>query len=318
MKKFMFAAMAALAITSCSQNEELEAPSQSSEINFTPVVSKSTRAVITENAHFNEFTAYGYAHDEVFDGTFTTTVMDGGIFKKADNWATTGHYYWPTSGFVSFFAYAGATVNKSNYVATSVVGSRPTLTYTVLSDITKQEDLVVAQKTGQQKQNEVALTFKHALTQVYFKVKGTDSNVTYDVSLIAIKGAFKTGTFTYGTVPETSIGSWGNLAGISDTYSFDPAITGLQGEGDATILNDASTQVLMLMPQELDDKVTVEVTYTAVKEGVEIHSDSAPTVIKLTGDWNAGQKLAYTLTLSGDAINLTGTADDNSWTPVDK
>lgn len=33
MKKILFAALAALAITSCSQNEEIEAPTQKTEIN---------------------------------------------------------------------------------------------------------------------------------------------------------------------------------------------------------------------------------------------------------------------------------------------
>ena len=32
MKKILFAALAALAITSCSQNEEIEAPTQKTEI----------------------------------------------------------------------------------------------------------------------------------------------------------------------------------------------------------------------------------------------------------------------------------------------
>ncbi len=34
MKKILFAALAALAITSCSQNEEIEAPTQNGKINF--------------------------------------------------------------------------------------------------------------------------------------------------------------------------------------------------------------------------------------------------------------------------------------------
>ena len=51
MKKILFAALAALAITSCSQNEEIEAPTQKTEINFRSVVGKSSRAAeaTTEN-----------------------------------------------------------------------------------------------------------------------------------------------------------------------------------------------------------------------------------------------------------------------------
>ncbi len=51
MKKILFAALAVLAITSCSQNEEIEAPTQKTEINFRSVVGKSSRAAeaTTEN-----------------------------------------------------------------------------------------------------------------------------------------------------------------------------------------------------------------------------------------------------------------------------
>ena len=47
MKKILFAALAVLAITSCSQNEEIEAPTQKTEINFRSVVGKSSRAEST-------------------------------------------------------------------------------------------------------------------------------------------------------------------------------------------------------------------------------------------------------------------------------
>lgn len=42
MKKILLAVTAALAITSCSQNEEFEAPSQKAEINFNTAVTRAT------------------------------------------------------------------------------------------------------------------------------------------------------------------------------------------------------------------------------------------------------------------------------------
>lgn len=62
MKKILFAALAALAITSCSQNEEIEAPTQKTEINFRSVVGKSSRAAeaTTENLESQGFILYAY------------------------------------------------------------------------------------------------------------------------------------------------------------------------------------------------------------------------------------------------------------------
>lgn len=40
MKKILFAAVAALAITSCSQNEEIDAPAQKTPVSFKTIVNK--------------------------------------------------------------------------------------------------------------------------------------------------------------------------------------------------------------------------------------------------------------------------------------
>lgn len=60
MKKILLAAVAALAIVGCSQNEEIEKAGEKAEINFGAVVSNATRANIVNNADFKSFKVYGY------------------------------------------------------------------------------------------------------------------------------------------------------------------------------------------------------------------------------------------------------------------
>ena len=115
MKKILFAALAALAITSCSQNEEIEAPTQKTEINFRSVVGKSSRAAeaTTENLESQGFILYAYntktiTMDKVTAGSLTTTFING---KKAtctnSNWSVAdGPYYWPIAENLQFFAYS--------------------------------------------------------------------------------------------------------------------------------------------------------------------------------------------------------------------
>ena len=111
MKKILFAALAALAITSCSQNEEIEAPTQKTEINFRSVVGKSSRAAeaTTENLESQGFILYAYntktiTMDKVTAGSLTTTFING---KKAtctnSNWSVAdGPYYWPIAEIYNF------------------------------------------------------------------------------------------------------------------------------------------------------------------------------------------------------------------------
>lgn len=74
MKKILLAVTAALAITSCSQNEEFENVGQNAEISFGTIVRNSTRANILTTDNMQTFTVSGYQTDaEMAEGTKLTT-----------------------------------------------------------------------------------------------------------------------------------------------------------------------------------------------------------------------------------------------------
>lgn len=78
MKKILFAAVAAMAITGCSQNEEIEKAAQPVEIGFNTAVSKTTRATTLVNADFKKFTAYAYSTTGAFaDATAVNALIPG-------------------------------------------------------------------------------------------------------------------------------------------------------------------------------------------------------------------------------------------------
>lgn len=56
---------------------------------------------------------------------------------------------------------------------------------------------MVADKTGNGTTNVdgISLGFKHALTQIAFKLKGSDSNVNYTVTKLVLKGINNVGTY---------------------------------------------------------------------------------------------------------------------------
>lgn len=64
MKKILLAAVAALAIVGCSQNEEIEKAGEKAEINVGTVVKTGTKAVVTDNGNFNAFTVKAYVVEE--------------------------------------------------------------------------------------------------------------------------------------------------------------------------------------------------------------------------------------------------------------
>lgn len=324
MKKILFAAMAALAITSCSQNEEIDTLAQKAEINFNTVVSKTSRAVTTTTDQFNNFKVYAYTHSTAFDETTTgNAIIDGVVFDKSENtWSAEGDkkFYWPVSDMVSFFAYSP---KKSSVTFDHTTAGAPTLTYSVAEAPTDQEDLVVAQKVDQKKSENgatgaVSLTFKHALTKLAFKVRGLGDGITYTVTKITVnaKGG---GTYTYDMTNDV-LGNWTADATNAVYTVYDTNETALTFEGSdktpaAANIKDltAADKTLMLIPQS---GATVKVTYSAAYTNGSTIRTSAEETIAIADTWTAGQNIIYTLVLKpGEAMDITGTLADN-WDTV--
>lgn len=313
MKKILLAVTAALAITGCSQNEEFENAAQNAEIKVgTSVVTRAT-PMVTDN--FAEFRAFGYAYkgeDAYGSATAGTNILDGS-FTSTDhtNWAEkdSKKFYWPSEGKVTFFGYSPSELPASKTYTYPAGGGYPTITYTVNDAIASQVDFLVTQLTGQTKSaNAVSLTFKHALTQVIFKLKGDDKNVEYTVTNITFKALKTSGTYSYATQ------KWTSDASPTADYSINLATDNVfVGGDDAAKTLTAADQLMILMPQELE-KATVEVTFSATKDGVEIFKSGIKTA-ELTDTWLSGEKHVYTLVLkAGDELKVLGTLEDD-WTP---
>ena len=311
MKKILLVAAAALAITSCSQNEEFDNVAQKSEIKMG--TSAVTRAEPMVSGSFKEFKAFGYAHTENYTSSVSGTEILNGSFESSDNLTWTEKeakkFYWPSSGNVTFFGYSPIDLPTSD--SYTYTAGYPTVTYTVENTIANQVDFLVTKLENQVKSsNAVSLAFKHALTQVVFKLKGDDADVEYTVTNITFKDLKTSGSYSY----ESEI--WiANATPIAD-YTISLDANNVFVGGDATVKTlDAKEQLMILMPQELTDAI-VEVTFSAKKGGVSIF-DSGIKTAKISGKWTAGDKYVYTLLLkAGDELKVSGTFEDY-WNPKD-
>lgn len=310
MKKFMFAAMAALAITSCSQNEEMDAPSQKVEIGFNSFVGKATRATPTDNENFDNFKVYAYNTGK--DVIANVTKLDTKVFmpgvsvnKQVDGWAITGTYYWPLTDNIQFFAYSPMTSTAvSNYAATN---QYPTFEYTV-GEVAAQEDLLAASATDMTKDKanaEVTLTFKHLLTQINFSAKGSTDGYTYTVKKIEISGVNSKSTFTF----DSDGGSWGNTSAPT-AYVYAGNYTDISG----TTLTPFSSgsNALMLMPQSLPADAKIVVAYMVSKEGSTIFDGTGEVSLEDVV-WAANNQIRYTLTLSDNGTEIVFKPGVGEW-----
>lgn len=310
MKKILLTAVAALAIVGCTQNEEIEKAGQKAEVNFTTIVSKTTRVTPMVTKNFTTFmvNAYNTTGTDMGTGVALSTkfMTDVTASKSGEAWGIDkGPFYWPMTDKIQFFAYSP--IGKvTSYAATT---GYPSFSYEI-QDVDAQEDLLVAKLENATKglygTNGVSLAFAHILTQINFSAK-LEAGVTYTVTKIEISGVNNTGTFTYGAGSAT--GAWTATSGsASYEYSGNYSAT-----ADANVIDfSTGANALMLLPQALAADAKIAITYSAVAGGTTTFSGTKE--VSLNGqEWVMGKNLRYTLELPSDATTVTFKPTVNEW-----
>lgn len=316
MKKILLAAVAALAIVGCSQNEEIEKAGEKAEINFGTVVKNSTRAAITKDAALQKsgFIVYAYKTAEaIADATkLGDALMDSvEVTHPSDSWIVDGApYYWPFEGKIQFFAYAKDDAVKNFKVA--VDAKYPTLEYTIADTAADQIDFVVAKATDQSKQtSEVSLTFTHALTQVNFSAKSENTGMEYKITSVKLANVYNSGTYNF------EDGEWTKTdAAILKTYDYplaDGEVSVTGGAAEATSLSQTNG-ALMLMPQSMSSTSKIIITYEVRKGGVLIDKvENFDIPLSEVAAWKAGQKIRYTLALTSKGATVSFAPSVGEW-----
>lgn len=315
MRKILFiAAMAAVAMTSCSKNEVIENTSPQNAISFVTAVGKVKANETNATTIQSGVNLYGYYTAGAFGAEVPQKYFSNPdkLSCTAGVWNTTGTYYWPVSGKLSVFAAYPATLTVTEPAA---AGAYPSFAYTVKAGIDSQEDIVVANAMDQVKATPTAtavkLQFKHILSQVNFYVALTGDTYRVKVESLKIAGAKDQATFTF----DGTTGTWGTATGAAE-YVFAAA---------ATDFISAATKIgasAMLMPQAAAARTfAIEVKYTVYHktlDGVALSSTITKTVDMQQLD--LGKKYKYTLTLPAEGVEkITFDVDASDWdneTPV--
>ena len=193
-KQFLFIAVAALAMASCSKDEQT-AVNRGAAIDFRGAM--ATRATETVTANLTDI--FVTALDKNNANFFT----DEQFTKDVDNFfKSTTSYYWPNDDSeLKFFAYAPSSGDLGGTV--TITNATKTLAdFSPKTTIADQKDFVSCQATGKKSVNEsagVALTFKHQLSQIEIKAKNDQDAYRYKVVAVRIGQPVSKGTFDFGT-----------------------------------------------------------------------------------------------------------------------
>lgn len=313
-KQFMFMAMAAMLIASCS-SDDVVSTNTGRAIDFRTSV--GTRGAETTTANIDKFWV------TAIDGNNANYFSKQKFTKEGSFFTSSPLYYWP-AGKLDFVAYSpsetdlGGTLKIDN-------ATKELKDFSPAAEIADQKDFVTATASGTKADNQtngVALTFAHQLSQIEIKAKNTNTGYIYKVVGVRIGKPVSKGTFTF------TDSKWALTTADKTNYAVEYETTPRTLKAEAATMMGTANDNAMLLPQQLtawasetDKTNNNNGAYIALK--IQITTKDGARVYPAKGDydwaavaigtkWEAGKKYVYTL----DFSNGAGKVDPEKPTPT--
>ena len=190
-KHLVLGALAVLALAACTKSEVVEL-NKGNEISLTAVTGKNLT-----KAHDGFCNKAMPADFDVWAATDGKKYFEAQTYTRdgsTNTYKSTNARYWPTTD-VDFFAaknYGGsATLTATDLTSLAVAD------YTVPTIVADQKDFIYAVKKGAKKADgAAALKFRHALSQIEFQAKNSNSGIYVEVTGVTVKQVYSKGNFS--------------------------------------------------------------------------------------------------------------------------
>ncbi len=342
-----------LLVVSCTLDKP-EPLDRKESMSFQPVVnmSRTSKAIIqgTEYPAAESFFVSAYYYTNNADAQpHTTYINENEVTGNGTVWSTTTDYYWPLSGYMDFVAYSPGSVNAEidkdgvsirnfGYVIDTPEKTRVDFMY-----FKANEKISCAGHPST-----VGVTFKHALTQVAFKVEpqayytttasdGTTNQVTITIDKILLRNIYYKGSFTQNENPQSQWDVYDeedkkiyqDECLINYTLLDSAAGHGTVLQYDGTNkpmsvhvkLDEKTDLAALLIPQILNENAALDVTYSVTQTTTKGNDTIvAPYTITFNNSiliqgnpkqvLEVGKKLVYNIRIGLDAISLEATYGD--------
>lgn len=227
MKKIIFGAMAAAALLACSKEQVIEQNRANDEIGFSVVAENQTKAAAVYDSN-NKMGGFSVA------ATYNNSwyFQKDTIVHQNSAWVNqTTTRYWSADGKHDFYAISNGTMTLAGPTDKPKV-----VDFTPATTVADQKDLLYAVAADKEKSNDpVMLNFRHALSQIEFKAKNTNSKLYVKISGVQVGQAYGKATFTYpltSTTEEDVVGDWTDYDTPTNyTVTFSPV--GVAGNNNA-------------------------------------------------------------------------------------
>ena len=327
-RMFLFAAMACVALASCTKNEQVNFPQEDAITFSAPVVGLNTKAVeigttyLAEDPHFGVFAHY---FDADYTAFATGKLYMNNVEVKYENtttpWVPVANYYWPKNGTLTFAAYSPYGTTGVSYGATGFKFEN----YTV-ADAATQADLLYSERTYDQAKptdpnfEGVDLQFNHALASVVFTAKTDNAAYATDgfeftLNAITVQKVAATGTFEQGladadaavtpAVTATENKCWTVTGPADQSYvAYTGGSLSLDNSVQTVPFTTDHNTHLILLPQQLTAaELVVNYTVTNTNTSAVLEQTSTlPLTTATVSEWLRGKRYTYNITFGLEKI----------------
>lgn len=341
----------ALAILAGCAKIEVDVPAsqEQEEISFT-VANRSAQTKASEFSKTESFAVFGlytgsYTYNSINFADAAIYMNNVSVSYSSSKWASTKQYYWPKTGKLSFVAYwptsAAVQLGDSRSNVLKITGYDVQETY---KSQTAQQDLLVSSvsKDCSISTKTVALTFRHALSQVKFmgKTVAANNGLTYHVTInsISINNIYDQGDYKFDSTTDKSVWTVNTGKGLTSSGDiYNPGNTPQTAGNTYVAAKDELTtsfkalgtgsKAYFVLPQSLNANAVVSVSYTIYtcnNSGKILDALNGTSDIKLNtlgtpaiAAWESGKSYTYNFTISpvsSDVITFEPSVEDWSTT----
>lgn len=311
MKKLSIVLLSAIALAACSK--DVVKDSYESAIDFDLATNGTVLKTVAPTAStLKEFKVWSYT--QATGAADRKAVMENVVVSKNEktgDWTYSPKKYWPYESVLDFYAIAG-TDNVTVSAGSAVVDFAETTTADQLGeafDCKNNPSIVYATAMDMTKETlagRVAVNFRHAMSQLQFKIKNissVESEVSYAPVYFIIEGLDSKGTYTLPMAASTTLGidhedyeeshgTWttGVVEGKENVPHRVVVSTEKVGPMETELITDAD-DIHMVLPQKKDIKLVVSVN---VYQGEHFICNTIKK-IPVSVDWKEGFRYTYTL-----------------------
>lgn len=213
-------------------------------------------------------------------------------------------------------AYSPASLSNVSFSPIPGQTDSPMLYVEIPLDVSEQKDIMLAYKRGITALNSIngiSMNFIHALSQITFAAKTTQSNLKIVIKKIELESINDRGTFCYSTIIEAN-----DQVG-EETYvqTFNGVLSEVYYDNPGYKTLTTSSNAMLLMPQDLTGR-KLSVTYDAYMNlpGDGTYStkiaENERKSVNLSGKWESGMAYRYELSIQpGTSLNFETSV--NTW-----